>query len=258
MTCGLFDLTGQTALVTGASRGMGLAMALAMAECGAQVVISSNDPESCAHAVAESGRKGPALRSLHCDVSSRESLLSLAQDAIGLLGRIDVLCCNAGAAPHMGPIATATDADWEHTMNVNLRSMLTLTAVVIPGMAKRRAGAVVLTSSLAGLRGNRSLGLYALAKAGCAQLARNLAVEWGPQNVRVNAISPGLIDTEFARPLTAQPEILARRLALTPLRRMGTVDEIAGVVVLLASRAGGFITGQNIVVDGGTLIGDGH
>jgi NAD(P)-dependent dehydrogenase (short-subunit alcohol dehydrogenase family) len=142
-------------------------------------------------------------------------------------------------------------------MTVNLRSILWLTSLVIPGMAARGGGSVILTSSLSGLRGNQSLGLYGLSKAGCAQLARNLAVEWGPKNVRVNAISPGVIATEFARPLTDNAEVLARRLALTPLRRTGTPAEIAGVAVLLAAPAGAFITGQNLVVDGGTLIGDG-
>jgi NAD(P)-dependent dehydrogenase (short-subunit alcohol dehydrogenase family) len=117
---------------------------------------------------------------------------------------------------------------------------------------------VILTSSIAGLRGNKSIGLYGLSKAGGAELARNLAVEWGPRNVRVNAISPGMIRTEFARPLLDNPEIMTRRLAMTPLRRVGEPDEIAGVAVMLAAPAGAFITGQNLVVDGGTIIGDGN
>jgi NADP-dependent 3-hydroxy acid dehydrogenase YdfG len=149
--------------------------------------------------------------------------------------RIDVLVCNAGVAPHLGPIAEASDQDWEQTMTVNLRSMLWLTSLVIPAMAQRRDGAVILTASLSSLRGNKSIGLYGLSKAGIAQLARNLAVEWGPSNVRVNAISPGVIATEFARPLTEDAPALARRLAQTPLRRIGQPHEIAGVAVMLAS-----------------------
>jgi NAD(P)-dependent dehydrogenase (short-subunit alcohol dehydrogenase family) len=125
-------------------------------------------------------------------------------------------------------------------------------------MAQRRDGAVILTASLSSLRGNKSIGLYGLSKAGIAQLARNLAVEWGPSNVRVNAISPGVIATEFARPLTDNAQALARRLAQTPLRRVGEPREIAGVALMLAARAGAFITGQNLVVDGGTLISDGN
>jgi len=166
--------------------------------------------------------------------------------------------CNAGVAPHAGPIASATDADWDLTMTVNLRSALWLTSLVIPGMAQRRDGVVILTASLSSVRGNKGIGLYGLSKAGVAQLARNLAVEWGPANVRVNAISPGVIATEFARPLTDNETVLARRLALTPLRRVGEPAEIAGVAVMLAARAGAFITGQNLIVDGGTLISDGN
>jgi NAD(P)-dependent dehydrogenase (short-subunit alcohol dehydrogenase family) len=172
-------------------------------------------------------------------------------------GQIDVLVCNAGVAPHWGPIATSSSRDWDVTMAVNLRSVVRLTTLVIPGMALRRDGAVILTSSIAGLRGNRAVGLYALSKAAVAQLARNLAVEWGPSNVRVNAVSPGVINTEFARPLLDDPATTARRVALTPLRRVGEPREVAGIAVMLASAAGAFVTGQNIVVDGGTLVGDG-
>lgn len=125
-------------------------------------------------------------------------------------------------------------------------------------MADGGGGSVVLMASIAGVRGNKSLGLYGLSKAGLAQLARNLAVEWGPANIRVNAISPGVIDTEFARPLTDNPEVLQRRLALTPLRRVGRPEEVAALAMLLAAPGGAFISGQNLIVDGGTTIGDGN
>jgi NAD(P)-dependent dehydrogenase (short-subunit alcohol dehydrogenase family) len=153
---------------------------------------------------------------LACDVAQREQLEALVKQCLAQRGRIDVLVCNAGVAPPFGPIAAASDADWDLTMTVNLRSVLWLTSLVIPGMAARREGSVILTASLSSMRGNKSIGLYALSKAGLAQLARNLAVEWGPANVRVNSISPGLIATEFARPLLDNPELLARRLASTP------------------------------------------
>jgi NAD(P)-dependent dehydrogenase (short-subunit alcohol dehydrogenase family) len=143
-------------------------------------------------------------------------------------------------------------------MTVNLRSVLWLTSEVIPGMAARGGGSVIITSSISGVRGNKAIGLYGLSKAGNAELARNLAVEWGPSNVRVNAISPGLVRTEFARPMLEKPEVMERRLALTPLRRAGEPHEVAGVAVMLAARAGAFITGQNLIVDGGTTIGDGN
>ena len=253
----LFDLTGTVALLTGATRGMGYAMAEAMAQHGATVIVSSNEAEACSATEAKLRADGYTARGIHCDVGSRAQLQALVNEALRLYGRIDTLVCCAGVAPHAGPIASATDAEWDLTMNVNLRSTLWLTSLVIPGMVERGGGSVILMASLSSLRGSGNIGLYGLSKAGCAQLARNLAVEWGPKNVRVNAISPGVIDTEFARPLTGNSEVLARRLALTPLRRIGTPQEVAGLAVLLASPSGAFITGQNLVVDGGTVISDG-
>jgi NAD(P)-dependent dehydrogenase (short-subunit alcohol dehydrogenase family) len=143
-------------------------------------------------------------------------------------------------------------------MSINLKSALRLCSALIPDMAERGQGSVILMSSIAGLRGNKAIGLYSLSKAGLAQLARNLAVEWGPKGVRVNAISPGLIRTPLASELLKNEQFMQRRLLSTPLRRVGEPEEIAGVAVMLASRAGGFISGQNIVVDGGTIISDGN
>lgn len=253
----LFDLGGKVALLTGATRGIGHAIAAAMARAGAQVVISSNEVQACADSAEALRGEGLDALGIPCDVGERAQVEALVDETLRRRGRIDILVGNAGVAPHMGPIASASDADWDLTMTVNLRSLLWLSSRVMPGMAGRRDGAVIFTSSLSGLRGNKGIGLYGLSKAGVAQLARNLAVEWGPSNVRVNAISPGVIRTEFARPMLDDDEVMRRRIALTPLRRVGEPDEIAGVAVMLASRAGGFITGQNLVVDGGTLIGDG-
>ena len=258
MASTLFDLTGKCALVTGATRGIGRAVAEEMGRAGARVVISSENAQDCAAVTQEMRATGIHAHGVACDVSERGQVESLVAQATRLVGQVDILVCNAGVAPHMGPIATATDRDWDATMTINLRSVLWLTGLVIPAMAERREGAVVLTSSLSGLRGNKAIGLYGLSKAAVAQLARNLAVEWGPSNVRVNAISPGVIRTDFARPMLDNAGVLERRIALTPLRRVGEPREIAGVAVMLASRAGAFITGQNLVVDGGTLVGDGN
>ncbi|MGC3982741.1 MAG: SDR family oxidoreductase [Steroidobacteraceae bacterium] len=254
----LFDLTGKVALVTGATRGIGLAIAEQMARAGAQVVISSNEVDACASVAAQLRQQRLDVIGIACDVSDRAQLQALVDQTIAQRGRIDVLVCNAGVAPHMGPISSASDRDWELTMTINLRSVLWLTSMVIPAMAERRDGRVIITSSLSSVRGNKGIGLYGLSKAGVAQLARNLAVEWGPANVCVNAIAPGLIRTEFAKPLLENPSVLERRLSLTPLRRAGEVNEIAGVAVMLAAPAGAFITGQNLIVDGGTTISDGN
>lgn len=254
----LFDLTGQVALVTGASRGIGLASARALAQAGARVVLCSHEAAECEAAAAALRAEGLPADAAIADLTRRDQVEALAARVIGDHGRIDVLVCNAGAAPHMGPIAGASDADWELTMTLNLRSVLWLTGPVIAHMAARGGGSVVLMSSIAGIRGNKGLGLYGLSKAGLAELARNLAVEWGPAGVRVNAVSPGVTRTEFARPLTDRPEVMERRIALTPLRRIAEPEEIAGAVLFLAAGAGGFTTGHNLVVDGGTTIGDGN
>ena len=258
MASTLFELTGKVALITGATRGIGRAVAVEMARAGARVVISSESAPDCERAASELRACGLDVVGIPCDVADRRQVETLVQQAQTIADRIDVLVCNAGVVPHSGPLASASDRDWDRTMTINLRSVLWLTSLAIPGMARRHDGVVILTSSLAGLRGNKAIGLYALSKAGIAQLARNLAVEWGPDNVRVNAISPGVIRTEFARPMFEDDAVLQRRIALTPLRRVGEPQEIAGVAVMLASRAGAFITGQNLVVDGGTLIGDGN
>jgi NAD(P)-dependent dehydrogenase (short-subunit alcohol dehydrogenase family) len=254
----LFSLQDKVALITGATRGIGLAIATAMARSGARVVLSSNEVDACAQVAAQLRAQGLDVIGIGCEVRERAQLEALVGQTLEQRARIDVLVCNAGIAPHNGPIASASDADWDLTMTVNLRSALWLTSLVIPGMAARRDGSVILTASLSSMRGNKSIGLYGLSKAGLVQLARNLAVEWGPSNVRVNSISPGVIATEFARPLTDNAQVLPRRLALTPLRRVGQPDEIAGVAVMLAAAAGAFMTGQNLIVDGGTLISDGN
>jgi NAD(P)-dependent dehydrogenase (short-subunit alcohol dehydrogenase family) len=254
----LFSLHGQVALITGATRGIGLAIAEQFAGAGARLVISSENTEDCHRVAADLVEAGFDVISVPADLSQQQQVMQLAETVLSHFGRIDVLVCNAGVAPHMGPLASANDAQWELTMTVNLRSAVWLSNALLPHMAKAGGGSVVLMASIAGVRGNRGLGLYGLSKAALTQLARNLAVEWGPSNIRVNAISPGVIHTEFARPLTDHPEVMQRRLALTPLRRVGTPQEVAAVALLLAAPGGAFISGQNLIVDGGTTIGDGN
>ena len=253
----LFDLSGRTALVTGAGRGIGRASALALAEAGSAVVVSDIDLSAAQAVVDEIRVLGADAVAVRCDVGKDDDLTVLVQSALGRYGRIDTLVCNAGVQPCTGPIGEATDEAFSRTMDVNVKSTWRLTSLVTPGMAEHHDGSIIIISSVAGIRGNKALGVYSISKAANASLARNLAVEFGPYNVRANAISPGVIDTEFARPLTDNAAYTARRVALTPLRRLGTPDDVAGAVVYLASPAGSFVSGHNLVIDGGTLVGDG-
>lgn len=256
MASQLFTLTGKVALITGAHRGIGYAIAEEMGRAGARVAICSNDAEGISDAASRLIEQGIEAIGIACDVGIDTDLDRLVAETEAAMGPIDILVCNAGINPHFGPMAAATDEEYDAIMRINLRSAVQLTNRVVPKMAERRDGAVILTSSLSGLRGNARIGVYALSKAALAQHARNLAVEFGPQNVRVNAISPGLIRTEFATPILGNEEGLKTRLEKTPLRRVGEAREIAGAAVFLASPAGAFVTGHNLVVDGGTLISD--
>lgn len=248
----LFDLSGKVALVTGSTRGIGRAIAEAMQAAGASVVVSNENEVETAAAAAELGCLG-----IVADVRDAAALEALVTGTVAAHGGLDILVCNAGITGKPGPFVDVDMEDFDRVMDINLRSQVVLSNLALPHIAARGGGSVILISSLSGLRGNGAINAYALAKAGVAQLARNLAVEWGPRNVRVNAISPGFIRTELSAPLLANEAFMARRMAMTPLRRPGEVEEVAGAAVFLASAAGAFVTGHNLVVDGGTVITDG-
>ena len=254
----LFSLRGQVAVITGSSKGIGKAIAEAMATAGAKVVISSRKVEPCeavADAINEGGGEAMARA---CNISEKAQLRALVDATLERWGRIDALVCNAAVNPYFGPLAEITDEAYDKTMNANVRSNLWLCNMVIPQMAERGGGAVIIVSSIAGLKGHGNLGVYALSKAADNQLARNLAVEWGRSNVRVNCIAPGLVRTDMARALWEDPDNLARALEAYPLGRIGEPEDIAGAAVFLASRAGDFVTGQTLVIDGGTTISSGR
>jgi NAD(P)-dependent dehydrogenase (short-subunit alcohol dehydrogenase family) len=250
----LFDLSGKIALVTGSTRGIGLGIARELAAHGAKVVVSSRKADACERARDEIVAAGGEALAFPCNVGYKEQLQALVDAALGRYGAIDVLVCNAATNPYMGPLQKISDEAFDKIIGTNVRSNVWLCNMAIPQMAERGGGAVILLSSIASIQGTRLLGAYALSKAADSQLARNLAVEWGARNVRVNCIAPGIVRTDFARALYEDPAIYKMAVARYPLGRLGEVDDISGAAVFLASRAGAFVTGQTIVVDGGTTI----
>ncbi len=254
----LFGLSGKRALVTGGTSGIGLAIAEAFASAGARVLAASDRQADCETAVNQLRDKGLALETLCVSLTGKASADSLAEVARAQLGgSIDVLVSNAGIEGPVGGTGAAEERDYLKVFDVNLHSAYWLAAALASGMREAGGGAIVMMASLAALRGNRMIGPYAMSKAALAQMARNLAVELGPHNIRVNAIAPGLIETPFSRGLMSDGEFMQRRLAATPLRRVGQPHEIAATALWLVSAGGAFTTGQTIVVDGGTLVGDG-
>lgn len=250
----LFDLTGKVAVITGSSKGIGRAIAERMAEAGAEVVISSRKLPVCEEVAAGIRERGGAAVAIACNISHKDQLQSLVDRTRETYGRIDILVCNAAVNPHFGPSQEIPDEAFDKILHCNIRANHWLCRMVIPEMAARKDGAVIIVSSVGGLKGSALLGAYCLSKAADMQMARNLALEWGPQNVRVNCIAPGLVRTDFARALWENPEIYEDRVRLYPLRRIGEPDEIAGSAIYLASAAGRFTTGQTLVVDGGGTI----
>jgi NAD(P)-dependent dehydrogenase (short-subunit alcohol dehydrogenase family) len=252
----LFSLDGKVAVITGSSRGIGKAIAQRMAEAGARVVISSRKAEACevvATAINAAHGEGRAL-AIPANISSKNELQFLVDETTRQLGAIDILVCNAASNPYYGPMAGIEDDQFRKILENNVIANHWLINFTAPQMIARRAGAIIIVSSIGGLRGSSVIGAYNISKAADFQLARNLAVEYGPHNVRVNCIAPGLIKTDFARALWDNPETLARATSTTPLRRIGEPDEIAGAALFLASQAGSFMTGQALVVDGGATI----
>lgn len=252
----LFDLSGQAAVVTGSSRGIGRAIAERLAEHGARVAISSRKQDACeAVAGAINARHGAGRAiALAANLSSKEALQALVDRTHEAFGRIDVLVCNAASNPYYGPMGGISDEQFRKILDNNVISNHWLIQMCLPQMVERRAGSVIIVSSIGGLRGSTTIGAYNVSKAADFQLARNLAHEVGPQGVRVNCIAPGLVRTDFARALWENPETLDRATRTVPLRRIGEPDEIAGAAVFLASRASSFMTGQMVVCDGGATI----
>ena len=252
----LFDLSGRVAIVTGSSRGIGRAIAERLAEHGATVIVSSRKADACAETAAaiNAARGRKAAKPIPANISSKDDLRRLVDETVSAFGRIDILVCNAASNPHFGPMAGLSDEQFRKILDNNVLANHWLIQLAARGMLERNDGAIVIISSIGALKGSPAIGAYNISKAADLQLARNLAVEWGKHNVRVNCIAPGLVRTDFARALWENPHTLNAATARTPLGRIGEADEIAGAAVYLASKAGSFMTGQTIVIDGGATI----
>lgn len=251
----LFDLTGKVAIITGSSRGIGRAIAERMADHGAKVVISSRKAGPCDEVAAEinAAHPGHAI-AVPANISSKADLQRLVDETRKAFGKIDILVCNAASNPYYGPMIGIEDDQFRKILENNVIANHWMVQMVAPEMVARKDGAIIIVSSIGGLRGSPVIGAYNISKAADFQLARNLAVDLGPDNVRVNCIAPGLIKTDFAKALWDNPDTLKRATSGSPLRRIGEANEIAGAAVFLASAAGTFMTGQAIVIDGGATI----
>lgn len=254
----MFDFAGKTALVTGGTSGIGRAIAQLLAESGAHVLVNSENEDACRRTVAELKALGYAATSMPADMSAEGTAQALAEQIKAEFPRLDTMFINAGITGSRLPGDEGFEKEARLVFDINIHSPRILCETMLPWMAEKGGGSAVLTSSLSGLRGNKKIGVYSLTKAAIAQLARDMAVKYGPDKVRVNAVSPGLIATGWEKNILSNPEAAERRMRMTPLRRVGQPEEIANVAVFLASDLASFVTGHNLVADGGTVISDGN
>jgi dehydrogenase/reductase SDR family member 4 len=250
----LFDLSGKVALVTGSTRGIGKAIAAELARAGARLAVSSRKKDACEAVRAEFEAEGWPVLARPCNVSRKDELQALVEATLAAWGRIDVVVANAAANPYFGPLTGLPDEAFDKVFTNNVKSALWLAGMTLPVMAERGGGSFIVMGSIGGLLASTAIGAYGMSKAAAHHLARNLAAEWGPRNVRVNAIAPGLVRTDFARALWEDEKRRTEREQATPLRRLGEPRDIAGIAVFLASDAAAFVTGQCIVADGGVSI----
>ncbi|MFZ5616998.1 MAG: SDR family NAD(P)-dependent oxidoreductase [Pseudomonadota bacterium] len=255
-TGALFALEGKSAVITGASRGIGEAIARRLAEHGADVVVSSRKMDAC-EAVAASingalGRK--AARAVQCNITRKEELAALIAFADREIGKVDILVANAAVNPYFGSAEGISDEQFDKIMTANVKASHWLSQLVLPQMKERKDGSIIIVSSIGAFVGSATIGAYNISKAADIQLARNLAVEYGPSNIRANCICPGIVKTHFAEALWKDPKVEAMISRQLPLRRFGEPDDIAGAAVYLASAAGRWMTGQQLIIDGGAMI----
>lgn len=258
----MFDLSGQVAVVTGSTKGIGKAIAARMAQQGAKVIVSSRKADAVEAVTAEINRNyaahGGEAIGVPANIGRRPECEALVCAALDKWGQIDCFVANAAINPYYGPLHEIPEDAFQKIMSTNVQSPIWFSGLVCPQMAERNGGSFIVISSVGGLRGDAKIGAYNLSKAADMQLVRNMAVEWGRHYIRANCIAPALVKTDFARALWENPMRHENALTTYPLKRLGDPDDIAGMAVMLASRAGAWICGQTLVVDGGMMAGIGR
>ena len=252
---GLFDLTGKVALVTGASRGIGAAVAQAFAQAGAQVVLASRKQEPLDALAAEIRAAGGTALAVAAHTGDDAAVEALVARAVDEFGGVDILVNNAATNPHYGPVLTAEDGHWDKTFDVNVKGYVRMVRACMAPMQARGGGAVINVASIAGIKPETGMGVYAVSKAGVLMLTQVLAVELAPANIRVNAVAPGYVKTKFSSVIWQNPHVYAAVKARIPQGRMAEPEELTGVMLYLASDAASFTTGAVFTVDGGHLLG---
>lgn len=249
-----FDLTGRVAVVTGASKGIGEAIARGLAEFGAKVVVSSRKLESVEEVAARFQADGLTAMGIACHVGKSEQQDTLIAKTLDAYGQIDILVNNAAVNPYFGPIEGADATAFDKIMEVNVKAPYELSKKMLPYLQQSGKGSIVNISSVEGIKPAFGLGLYSTSKAAVTMLTQNMAKEWGPKGVRANTIAPGLIKTKFSEALWSNEKMLHQYTKQVPLRRIGEIDEVGGLAVFLASDAASYITGSIITVDGGYML----
>ena len=251
----LFDLTGKIALITGASRGIGQAIAEAYASAGAKVVLASRK-QAGLDAVAEKIRAsgGDALP-VATHTGEPEAIQALIRQAVEAYGGVDILVNNAGTNPHFGPLMTSEDSQWDKILDVNVKGYFRMIKACLDSMISRGGGKVINMASVAGLSPQPGMGIYCVSKAGVLMLTRVLAVELAPHNIQVNAIAPGFVKTQFSRAIWDNPAFYEMTINQVPQKRIAEPGEIVGAALYLASAASSFTTGATLLIDGGQLSG---
>jgi dehydrogenase/reductase SDR family member 4 len=249
-----FNLKNKVALITGASKGIGEAIAIVLAQHGASVVINSRKQEDLDKVVEKIKASGGECIGVAANTGEVAGLKKVVEATVAKYGGVDIIVNNAASNPVFGPVVQSEEWAFDKIMSVNVKAPFELSKLVYPIMKQRGGGSVINISSIAGDTPDPGLGLYSVSKAALNMLTKVMAKEWGPDNIRVNAICPGLIKTKFSQALWQDETILKRFMKMVPMGRMGTVDEIAGLALFLASDVSGYCTGGIYAADGGTTI----